>query len=715
MNTEDEWSIRLKAVASPFSASAATNPWYDRVSHVREVNAHIVPGVSKLVSFLKAHPETPVGGMIVGPAGSGKTHILGSLCHDLSSSVAPYSFANIHPLTDPARPLNHLLAEVVTNLIQRPPADSRHSQLERIAARTIAWFLRERYLNDEPERRRQAVDLAEQVERDPSKVLKKASDRSRWMRLCKPIREWIQLRNPRMWSTCLSVFFQYPLEDRRPAVVQWLRGEPLDSRDSKLLGLPAHEEVGSNAALENRARRVLLTLAQLFKYDRPLVVCFDQLENVSDPELLRPFSRTIHDLFDYFPSMMPLACVRPDWWDDHANLIDQPIVERLESNRFVLNPCDRDWATRLVEARLASLDLPEDLPDRFPFHRAPLPSKLEGILSIPDLTPRMVLSRVNGLWIEAVGFNAPDVPSEDPREVIRTQFDRKLVSVRQGFDRIELGDGLLAKAIEIIFKLRVEDADTRVGIAFPGRRGKRYMNLIVHLESGGVIRRTGILVDSSPSAQGVALRFRHGVESLEGGELDCVAFIRDARVEFPDRPRWPATNDLKDELVKFGGRVLLAEQGELELWFTVVQFQQSIRAQDLTCLGADGVSRPLKMEDFTSFLRGIELGPSLESLIDLCRPRTGDSGPVEPVRRATTPLPATSPEHLERICTAAESILRGSPVKMMVAQMVYAAIDSDLRDKVPFKSFLESIVDRPGILRFPSRTDVILKLKVPDR
>src|SRR5688572_5601570 len=134
---------QLRSVPSPFANQAApVSPWSDRPPDVNDINGAVVDGIFNLVQQFAKAPRLPVACLLDGEIGAGKSHLLGTLCRRAVPEGGTYSFATVNPSFNTDTPLKHLQDQIVTSLNQRPVRGQDYTQLDRIAARTIAKFLR---------------------------------------------------------------------------------------------------------------------------------------------------------------------------------------------------------------------------------------------------------------------------------------------------------------------------------------------------------------------------------------------------------------------------------------------------------------------------------------------------------------------------------------------------------------------------------------------
>ena len=123
----------------------------------------------------------------------------------------------------------------------------------------------------------------------------------------------------------------------RPAAAEWLQGNVIDQEDSELLGV-MDRSGGTDESMEDEAQSLLKAIGWLLgRFGRPLVVCFDRLENLEGQGRIRAFEKMIDFLVDTAQAMIPITFVRGQQWEEKFRYgLDSRIVTRLEANRFQL-------------------------------------------------------------------------------------------------------------------------------------------------------------------------------------------------------------------------------------------------------------------------------------------------------------------------------------------------------------------------------------------
>jgi hypothetical protein len=589
---------RLRERSLPFAISAAGSAWEHRTVDVRAVHDEAVSIVRGMIARAARLPRRSLAGLIIGQAGAGKTHLLGTLCHDLTPDVGGCSFAEVRPLIDPASPLSHLLREIAGNLLQRPPGYALASQLAALPARAIAGFVRAA-----GGRRAPLVEIARELEARPGRLLELVrAERYAW--LMGHVCGWLAHVRPETWEPCLQAVFQYPLPAHRAASSRWLCGEDLDDEDLERSGLVA----GDASGREEHAARTLVTFGTLLAHDRPLLICFDQLENLDTRERREAFGRQLEFLTTRMFGVVVLAAVRGDRWSGLCEQLAPRTVALFEQCRIDLGGCSRDQALELVRGRLATVADGEPVPDLFPFDAAHARGQVEAIAS-DGLVPRLVLARANRLWLDLVYPDAPlrtEPVAEDPRDVLDRWLQERRAAIAQRPEREGADAATLAEALRLVVGAvgpRWSDRPVAVDRAIGPFQRAAFVLRAPASPPAAAATVIPVFVDSHGHHLAVGATLRAATALLESKEAAGSIYIRDGRRAIPRRPQWPATNDRKEHLAAAGGLVLELEAEAVIDWVALVHVMQSIRSQDVTYMAAPERSAPVTGDHMNAWIR----------------------------------------------------------------------------------------------------------------
>ncbi|MFO7973231.1 MAG: hypothetical protein R6V12_01195 [Candidatus Hydrogenedentota bacterium] len=334
---------------NPFYSSSAGNPWEDRYPDVESINRQAFEGVLRLVRHKAEHPRDGCGGLVLGGAGAGKSHLLKRLLLAVRGMDDSAAFTYVRPILAPEAPMRYLLREIVVNLCKELDAEQTWTQLDLFAASILIDFLRN---GQDPGKN---VKLLARLETDPFYIYRARLDAKNLAKAEKRAIRFLKSEIPALETELLRVIVKYRRREARTLVVDWLRGEILDEEESAELGVNSRMDK-SAGELEAEASRILLSLGHLMaRYRRPMIVCFDQLDNLHSPEAVRALEAMVHFLVDQTPAMLPLVFARGDSWNSRFEKeMDPAAGHRLTGNQFRLEGCSLDQARELVALRLGT-------------------------------------------------------------------------------------------------------------------------------------------------------------------------------------------------------------------------------------------------------------------------------------------------------------------------------------------------------------------------
>lgn len=103
---------------NPFASSAAPNPWDNTSPDLDVLNRDVFDRIAQMMRDKRRAPESPMAGLVLGEAGSGKTHMLKRLLKTIRERDQAALFVTVRAFMDPESAMRHLLREVFVNLNQ---------------------------------------------------------------------------------------------------------------------------------------------------------------------------------------------------------------------------------------------------------------------------------------------------------------------------------------------------------------------------------------------------------------------------------------------------------------------------------------------------------------------------------------------------------------------------------------------------------------------
>lgn len=257
--------------------------------------------------------------LLLGDSGSGKSYLLGRLKRQLNDRAF---FAYIGPWPDSNYLWRHTLRNTIDSLIYAPAGQSE-SQL-------VLW------LKGLPSLRDQSLS---------KRILGERSTFIRDLRASFPA----GIYNAKEFFGVLYDLVTQP--DLRPLAYDWLKGDDLDEEDLKAL------RVKRSIDSEDTARNILGNFGRLAAATQPIVLCFDELNNIPslgdnklDFQSLFNLNSTIHN--ENLRNFLIIISVINNTWQANSSTIKKSDLARIHE-KIQLRPISLDQAEAIWAARLA--------------------------------------------------------------------------------------------------------------------------------------------------------------------------------------------------------------------------------------------------------------------------------------------------------------------------------------------------------------------------
>jgi hypothetical protein len=565
--------LNILRLRNPFADNAAANPWSSVFPDVLSINSKPFEEIVRLIAAKADHPEQPLAGLILGEAGMGKTHLLRRILDYCRNSNTTTLFVFVKPLFDPDKPLHHLLQEIVLNLSKQTSNEHSFSQFERLVAEMMRDYVRYRVTNNAADNTPNNQCFLKQFESDVFHIFTNQQKvRGNSMEIIeKEAVNSIHSQVPETSKNFLNVIFQYKTYEKRGLVRDWIKGGILSDEDCELLGVKSRANL-SEKALEQEAREMLLSFGVLFqRYRLTMVVCFDQLDNLIDPELIAGFATMIHLLVNDLASMLPLAFIRADSWNERfKKYSDRAFSDRLESNKIPLSNCSREQAKELVTARLDTVFLKKDTNEKSVKNW--LFEQFDTTLNA-DLSPREVIYLANRIIRNS---DSVSVRLRTPSENLAVEYKIAQDAVMADFDSWDPESEYLKKALELWLQNQKSVTDIKEG------KGK-YTNWTGYFVSTkNKITEEKIpfvfFINTSKNWLTVSAILRRTIEFLNKNPNGRCVYIADQRCNFS--PTWKA-NELREEFERLGGIFLILDPVAVIYWYGLVALSWKIGNGDI--------------------------------------------------------------------------------------------------------------------------------------
>jgi len=404
-------------MASPFDYEHA-DPWAHDFVDVEAINAGVTDGLVARIEAVRA--AAPKGSgvlrssstLILGPAGSGKTHLFARLRKKCGLRAA---FVLVRPEIGVSPTPRQILAQVV-DALQKQVISTDKLQIDVVVGALLAVrggtsrfpFAALDGLHTSPEREERLEQIQEQLEGSYDDITASSSYVKRLLRL------------------------PFATRQERQAMLQYLSGREPEEGQLKRLGL-------TRGLADEDIMPALRSLSIVAAFGAPIVILFDQLENLvgDDGERIHAHARIYAELFD--PPMRGLVLVQMaldrEWEERFRPRLGEAERSRLESQKLTLalpTPEQRDALLREWGQRLEPNV--EGGPFPFPFST----TAWKDWRSLPGVTPRMLMIECRERL--AAGGAEPSVsPTDEDQDaalvqLLELQWEEHLSRTRAALD-----------------------------------------------------------------------------------------------------------------------------------------------------------------------------------------------------------------------------------------------------------------------------------------
>jgi hypothetical protein len=603
--TISEFLLETLRKNNPFSSNAAAEPWSQSYPDVASINRDVFEDICTLIERKATAAREALAGMVLGAAGEGKTHLLRRILEFCKRSNPPSLFVFVKPLFDPKRPLHHLLQEIVLCLSKKNEGGDSFSQFERLIAEIIREYVRHRVSDCPQDATPGNKKFLEKFETnvfhifDSEKVQADSMEEIFSNKVTLTSQEtiergavrYIHSKVPETNKPFLDVIFQYKTPEKRGLVRDWLKGTPLDEDAYQMLGVPSCVGL-SDEAREHETREMILTLGVLFaRYRLPMVLCFDQLDNLIGPQLIASFASMIHLLVNDAANMLPLAFIRGDSWFERFRLSpDRAFIDRMESNQLKLSLCTKDDAHELVSRRIEYIfgNGTKETTDIAEWLLPQLESKLVG-----DSSPREVILVANRIIRDASTTSGTASHSPTVSESVAAEYKKACEAVAVDFDEWDPDSEYLKTAAKLFLKHQEVVLSCEPG-------NDKYMTWTGMLKTTDGDVPYACFINTTKNWQTVSAVLGRCIEFLQKNPNGVCSYVTDARYDFS--PTWKATNERRLEVEALGGNVVVLDQPAAVRWYGLVSLSLKIGSGDIFLESEHG-SRSALDADLTNFLK----------------------------------------------------------------------------------------------------------------
>ncbi len=637
---------------NPFLSNASPFPWDNMNPDLQNLNRKTSDEIEQLIRQKRLKPAVPLGGLILGEAGAGKTHMLTRILRRLRGNAQLAVFVAVRAFTDPDSVTQHLLSEIFNSL--RLIHSNNRSQFDMVASE---------FMNSYREHRRN--DGFESIESlDPRVYIKK------------------DIPNlDRNFLKCLLLYLSADDDGVKIDILDWLRSG-LDDEDSLRLGLPSRD-VGAmtEARREQEAENILISLGLALGYAKvPMIICFDQLDGMKDKEkhrdLITAWGNIISLLMNDLSGVLPLCFLKEQTWNDvFLPVLDEAVVQRLKNNVMTMETCSVKQARQLIHDRIESSfkegaeEIYKWLVSRVPVTQGAYPR------DVIELANRVITSQ--GTTID---------PAEEILRTIAGVFGdeyKKVQSVPAAWppnaDHLRLALEVWLSSLE--------------GFTVAKTSGK-----YIRLQGVHGNRKFAFIVITSKAHATVSAALKCGMSFMKeypGGE--CFYITEDKT----HKKTWKQANENLRLFEAQGGRTVMLGKETRTNWYALTALINRIDNGDVNIYTTSSQPRPATRDDIRNFVRTLRL---IES----------EAVKFSPVSvKYANPSGKSDPKVYyddEIFAGTLKSIITASPMKILAVEKA-AELLSQRGIRVGRNEVLSFVKNNAGMFKtFSSKNDILLTM-----
>ncbi|MCB9925598.1 MAG: hypothetical protein H6822_25835 [Planctomycetaceae bacterium] len=578
-------------------------PW-SRVPDLAEYN---LPAYRRIQRALKQmqreqsiETSTSQGVLVLGEAGTGKTHLLMRVANNLSDTN---HILFVRKPNNEEAVAQHIWSNIVNSLARSVPSSSTpRSQMDDLLAHVFSKVLIPEFEDDisqgkDVDQRRRWMEL---LLANPFNLFSMLGEGERRQSNMQIIRRrtlrYLQVNYPDVDQRIAHLLITYCFvsrEDRKRLLLTWLSGQDVDESESEQLGLPTSwvptEDTSTDISVqqqrEEQALRAIRTIGLLSTHYQPLILAFDQLEGLRDEErLTQRWGDVVREIFTMTPNMLIVTCIFPSLWETwFAPTLDASVAQRISQTQITLEQFETRHGLKMLETHLDDSFIKHRLPTNiYPF----MPSDVESLCKHSS-SPRTFVQNARTLfddWLDE-STDVGDWEGQASQQLIVTQaaIDKKLEERLAMFEKqqklvyhqeIPIEEDFFGR-IRSIIRTVLEKSSVLCSYE-RAKYGTRVMppNVVIQPNNGSSSVCIAVM---QRNANSFAARLKN-LREVKGEQFKELVMIRDRRCS----PLGPRCREYVDDIQAEGAEYIMADLDEIALLQGIYDVLVAIEEHDVT-------------------------------------------------------------------------------------------------------------------------------------
>ena len=584
---------------NPFASLSSPFPWENTNPDIAQLNRDTSEEIEQLIRQKRREPSVPLAGLILGEIGYGKTHMMMRILRRLRNNSQPALFAAVKAFRNPKGVMQHMLSEIFINL--KLTHSGGRSQFDMLAEGIVNAY-KERRMNDGFDDI-SSLDMRKYLARDIPRL-------------------------DRNFLKCILMYINTDDEFVRADILEWIC-DRLDDETSESLGLPFKDTSSmTEERREELAEKNLLSLGLVMGYAKmPMIVCFDQLDNMKSPELIGAWGEVVALLMNDLSGVLPLCFLKAATWEDNFRpVLDAAVVQRIEHMKMEMKGCTSQQARQLIHEKIAAV-FRNDTEEVYQW----LISRMGDVIR-DGLSPRKVIQLAG----DAVEEN------HSPEDSVQSAFNEEADKVRA----VPVAWPPNAEHLTLALELWLSSLDGFTVTRSPGKyirlqgiHGDRKFAFIIVIPKSHVTASNGI---------------REGMRFLEEYPGSFCCYVLEERSH---KATWKKFAENLKDFEQAGGFVARLDKDSRVNWYALTALINRIDNGDVNIYSSSS-TRTAGRNDILGFVRTLRLIDS----------NTLKFSPVSV--KYSPPVPKSKPEVYyddKLFADTLRSIISASPVKLLTA------------------------------------------------
>lgn len=423
--------VTTPSVKNPFSSSRVDDPYQNHLDfeHIYKSQFYHLKSLVEEIKQDKENQQSR-GALILGEAGSGKTHLMMRLA---KATLKTNRLLYVRQPNNPNSVMHHIYSRILESFAQKVDIEgTQRTQLDLLLAHVFVNILKTIQQEDKTQKLEQIIQLLQ----DDSLILYERlggentqRNRDNWKYIETKITQWWENNYsasgyaPNILKGIIK-YCSYKDIKTKDKVRRWLTGNELDSQICEEIGLNNWQE--DNLSKEDFALEGIRLFGQLSTLDEPLIIIFDQLEYlIHKPDILTSFGNALREIITHVPNSLVVVNLFPDRWQSFQGYFDDSTIDRLSINQLILQTPSTGELKRMLAMKCERVGT--TLEELFK------PEDLQIILKQSSI--RKVINKASDYYHYRV-LNLP-LPEELPR-INKASVEERLVSLENALTQIAL-------------------------------------------------------------------------------------------------------------------------------------------------------------------------------------------------------------------------------------------------------------------------------------